>query len=121
MRKLFHYGFDNSALDLIANFFINRTQTVKFNDKNSILSINLGVLQVSMIGPLFFLIFINDLALSIEFLTRMFADDTTLLMADKELKNLIELFSKRLEPVLDWWENNKLDLNWSKFMFITNK
>ena len=48
----------------------------------------------------------------------MFADDTKLLMADKDLKNL-----KRLESVLDWYENKKLDLNWSKtyFMFITKK
>ena len=47
----------------------------------------------------------------------MFADNTTLLMAEKDLKVLIDHFLKRLEPVLDWCENDKLDLNLSKTYF----
>ena len=53
----------------------------------------------------------------------MFADDTTLYDADKDLNTLIERFVKKLESLLEWCSNNKLDLNWSKtfFMFITNR
>jgi len=124
LRKLFHYGFDTSALNLIANYFTDRFQTVKFNNKKSnLMSINLGVPQGSVLGPLFFLLFINDLAFILELYCKMFADDTTLLDADSQLDILISRFKKRLEPLIDWCKFNKLDLNWSKtfFMFITNK
>ena len=43
---------------------------------------------------------------------KMFADDTTLYDSDKDLKILISRFSKKLEPLLEWCEFNKLDLNW---------
>jgi len=124
LRKLFHYGFDKSALDLIANYFTDRFQTIKYDKKRSpLMSINLGVPQGSVLGPLFFLIFINDLAFIVEFLTKMFADDTTLIDSDKDLNTLIERFVLKLKPLLDWCDHNKLDLNWSKtyFMFVTNK
>ena len=124
LRKLFHYGFDNSALDLISNYFTERYQTVKYDKKKSpLMSIKLGVPQGSVLGPLFFLIFINDLAFIMELKCKMFADDTTFYDSDKDLTTLIGRFSKKLEPLLEWCEFNKLDLNWSKtfFMFITNK
>ena len=48
LRKLFHYGFDNSALNLIANFFTDRFQTVKYNKvKSPLMDLNLGVPQGS--------------------------------------------------------------------------
>ena len=76
-----------------------------------------------VLGPLFFLIFINDLAFISELVCKMFADDTTLVDADEQLETLIRRFKKKLEPLLEWCKFNKLDLNWSKtyFMFITNK
>ena len=55
LRKLFHYDFDTSPLNLIANYFTDRFQTVKFNNKKSyLMSINLGVPQSSVLAPLFF-------------------------------------------------------------------
>ena len=51
LRKLFHYGFDKSALDLIANYFTDRFQTIKYDKKRSpLMSINLGVHQGSVLG-----------------------------------------------------------------------
>ena len=124
LLKLFHYGFDNNSLDLIANYFTQRSQTVKFNNSNSSFeSINLGVPQGSVLGPLFFLLFINDLAFIIELICKMFADDTTLYESDENLDILITKFKKKLEPFIEWCKFNKLDINWSKtfFMFVTNK
>ena len=73
---------------------------VKFNDKRSpLMHINLGFAQGSVHGPLFFLIFINDLAFSVDFYTKMFTDDTTLLDSNNDLNPLIERFLKKLEPL----------------------
>ena len=82
------------------------------------MSINLGVPQGSVLGPLFFLIFINDLPFIVEFLTKMFADDTTLIDSGKDLNTLIERFVLKLKSLLDWCYHNKLDLNWSKMITL---
>ena len=125
MRKLMAYGFDNTALKLIGDYFKDRFVSVKFDKKISdLMSINLGVPQGSVLGPLFFLIFINDLAFLLEeIMCKMFADDTTLYDAHEDLDKLISKFKKSLEKLIDWCKFNKLDLNWSKtfFMFVTNK
>ena len=53
----------------------------------------------------------------------MFADDTTLGNADKDLKTLVSRFVEKLKILLEWCKFNRLDINWSKtyFMFVTNK
>jgi hypothetical protein len=124
LRKLFHYGFDNSALDMIANYFTDRHQSVKYENKLSpLMAILLGVPQGNVLGPLFFLLMINDLAYILELMCKLFADDTTLGDVDKDLSTLINRFVNKLKTLLDWCQFNKLDINWSKtfFMFITNK
>jgi hypothetical protein len=125
LRKLFHYGFSDSANEMVSNYFMNRQQLVKINSVcSSFKPIKLGVPQGSVLGPLFFIIFINDLPFLLnQFKSKLFADDTTLLDSDKELDVLITKFVNKLKLLLEWCEFNKLDLNLSKtfFMFISSK
>ncbi len=125
LTKLFHYGFDTASLLLIADYFNNRCQKTKigsFSSKPNL--ILLGVPQGSILGPLFFLIFINDL---LGFLTdvsaKLFADDTTLYCSGPELDDLHCSFDRIIKQLLMWCSKNRLDINWSKtfFMVITNK
>lgn len=125
LKKLFHLGFGNNALDLITNYFENRTQAVKLNGtSSSSQSIKLGVPQGSVLGPLFFLLFINDLPHYVNgFNCKLFADDTSLYMSNKSYEKLIIDFHKSTEKLMSWCSFNKLDLNLKKtfIMFITNK
>jgi hypothetical protein len=125
LHKLFHYGFSNQALALIKNYFANRQQLVKIKEfKSTLQPIKLGVPQGSVLGPLFFIIFINDLALSLRaFTCKLFADDTTLYKSGSNFDELKTEFFKDLSQFTDWCKYNKLDINWSKthFMVVTNK
>jgi hypothetical protein len=128
MDKLIHYGFDNNALKLISNYFSDRKQIIKQWDPNKPLNtepmpVTLGVPQGSCLGPLFFLIFINDLTHFLDLATKKFADDTTLYLTGDDINQLQKDFSKRVSVVISWCENNRLDINWKKTfaMVITNK
>ena len=92
-----------------------------FSDKKST---DLGTPQGSILGPLFFTLFINDLPFKIRNLRKkLFADDTTLYISNRDVNVLINEFKKAILPLLEWCTFNRMDINWSKtfFMFIKNK
>jgi len=121
-RKLFHYGFNNNALKLMTNYFESRFQKTRINNDFSELDpIENGVPQGSILGPLLFIIYINDLCFISKQKSVLFADDTTIYSKSDTFNNAISLFKKEFEPIMDWTRYNKLFINWSKtkFMFIT--
>ena len=76
---------------------------------------NFGVLQGSVLGPLSFLIYINDLHSTIKYsTTRHFADDTNLLIKNKSLKQLKKHLNFDLCLLTSWLKANKISLNASK-------
>jgi hypothetical protein len=125
IHKLDLIGFEKTATDLIKNYFSNRQQLVKLNDtKSDFSSLDLGVPQGSVLGPLFFTIFINDLPYALKkFKSLLFADDTTLYDSDTNINILIDRFKLSLKELTEWCKCNRLDINWSKtfFMIVTNK
>ena len=89
LSKLEHYGVDGIPLQLVKNYLTNRKQYVKLNEVNSnLLPINTGVPQGSILGPLLFIIYINDFTRASSIFDFIcYADDTTLFSTLNNLVN----------------------------------
>ena len=118
--KLEHYGIRGNALRWFQSYLANRTQIVSICGKDSYpLGITCGVPQGSVLGPLLFLLFINDLQnVSKHLKFYLFADDTNLYYDSETLDDVIKKVNKGLKHIKRWLDANKLSLNISKTSFI---
>ena len=96
---------------------------VSINDYDSGLAeVNCGVPQGSVLGPLLFLLYINDLNQAIKFCkVHHFADDTNLLYLGKSIKKLNKLANIDLKNLLNWLNTNKISLNVKKTELVIFK
>ena len=103
----------------------NRRQYVCINDSNSeCLDVKCGVPQGSILGPALFILCVNDMCnVSKSLKSILFADDTNLFYAGKDLNEICELVSRELYILHMWFQVNKLSLNGAKtnFMIFCNK
>ena len=120
LRKLEFYGIRGLALTLMKSYLTNRQQFVQIdNYKSSFRPIYHGVPQGSILGPLLFLIYINDIIYSSNILNyTLFADDTCLVYSDKSLDALIQNVNQELIKICNWLNANKLSLNLNKCNYM---
>lgn len=116
LRKLSVYGFRGVALQWFNSYLSNRLQFVSLNGNVSQkMTISSGVPQGSVLGPILFLLYINDIIqLNISGKFTLFADDTTILWRSKNSSDLLPVISSDISKVKQWCESNHLCLNLSK-------
>ena len=119
LQKLEHYRIRGTSNLWFENYLSDRKQFVSINGVQSdTVSMICGVPQGSVLGPLLFLIFINDLPNATEFLTLLFADETTFQMSGVNINLLFENANLELEKASNWFRANKLTLNVKKTKFM---
>ena len=119
LNKLAHYGIRGLANNWFKLYLCNRQQFVSINgDDSTKLTMKHGVPQGSVLGPLLFLIYINDLHKSIKYCNvRHFADDPNLLISKNSPKQLQKYLNLYLKNLCQWLRANKISLNEAKLCY----
>ena len=121
IQKLISFGIDGPALAWLRNFLSGRYQTVLVNgekEKSFRSFVKSGVPQGSVLGPILFLLFINDLTKCLKHSTaRLFADDVKIVKAISSVEDT-ELLQEDLRNVQIWAAQNNMELNEDKFQYI---
>ena len=119
MQKMYKYGIRGNTFQIFKDYLQNRKQyTVINGTKSSCEPISCGIPQGSILGPLLFLIYVNDINKTSNFEITLFADDSYLSLSDYSPTKLEIDVNTELTKVKSWLELNKLSLNVQKTSFM---
>ena len=110
LKKIYRYGFRGQIFNLLTNFLQSRTQSVLIQDAlSSPLPITCGVPQGSVLGPLMFLLMINDLPAACELTATLFADDACFSACHSSPSELESKVNFESIKISNWFNCNKCD------------
>lgn len=120
LRKLEAYGIRGVANEILSSYLKDRKQFVAVGDSQSSLKpVKVGVPQGSNIGPILFLLYINDLSeLRLKGTPRLFADDTALFYPNLDVDSIVEDINEDLRLLSKYFSSNLLSLNISKTKYM---
>lgn len=118
------YGIRGKQLELFKSFLTERTETVEVKHRDSIglqikgtskpSAVSCGVPQGSLLGPILFSIYLNDLPASTSSRLVMYADDTGIVIEADNLQTLKQRILDSLNTVVSWYQSNRLQINVDK-------
>jgi hypothetical protein len=119
LAKLLKYGIAGEVYDWFVSYLSNRQQVV---DISGFLSnpqpLDISTIQGSMLGPILFLIYINDFPNCTSLDSFLFADDTTALKSGPSLPDIVTTINRELKLMAEWFRANKMALNTKKTKYI---
>lgn len=122
LRKMECYGIRGVVKQWFTSYLTERKQAVKMDGEIShYKQIVCGVPQGSVLGPLLFLIFINDLKVTADYESCkyfLFADDTTVLVRSPDISSLVHKVNNQLSTMAQWFQVNRLSVNLNKTMYM---
>ena len=126
LTKLEFYGISGTALQLLRSYLNNRHQRVTIKDSNNNKQtsewelIKHRIPQGSILGPLPFLIYINDLARTINKVAEviLFADDMSIIISNKNIQEFKNNLNSVIKQTINWFQSNLLSLNYNKTYFL---
>ena len=120
LDKLSHYGVLGKELLWFQNYLRRSQQVFTGQTLSEIVTMLMGIPQGTVLGPLLFIIFINDLPLALQIFSQLFADDCTIQAEGPDISTLLKKTSEELEKAEEWFRCNKLTLNLKKTKFAVN-
>ena len=124
MRKIERYGLRGLVRNLLESYLVGRTHCCKIRSMNGrtffsdVLTVGVGVPQGSILGPLLFIIYVNDIfLLPITAKVICYADDTTIVDQYRDTEELLESTERHLSVAAAWFSSNCLSLNSNKTKF----
>ena len=120
LKKMEHYGIRGITLEWFKSYLNQRVQYVTYKSTNSkSLNIPCGVPQGSVLGPLLFILYSNDIPNSLKYSKSiLLADDTTVCISVEDVTDLFRCLNHDLSNLNDWFKANKLSLNVNKTNYI---
>ena len=120
LNKLYAIGIRGHIHDWFKSYLSNRTQFVYYNNTTSeVKGISHGVPQGSILGPILFIIYLNDFSRASDILfSILFADDTTVLIEGHSYNNIITVLNNELYKIDTWLQANKLTININKTHYM---
>ena len=119
--KLNYYGIRGTAFDWFKSYLSGRTQQVQFNNclSSTIKPITSSVPQSSILGPLLFILYVNDFRNCLDFSTNVsFADDTNIFITGKNIQSVYSKTNLELKNIDEWMTANKLTVNSAKTKYL---